>query len=199
MANIYNKICNICSEINYLEEKIEKGNSQMEKAYFVRKKAFEEFKIYIHYNEIKNFLDKQNLNPNLYSIREYIKQIFKDNTLKKTIIPIKVKNSRDLEYYLLYNQRKYYLIHKKLGELIFSEKKDFQVSFKIENNIILLYFSDKDILKCEINGGIIDASSLIPPENSQNNNEIQKNELDRNKKGENKNILSDLNLNIKNK
>ena len=199
MANIYNKICNICSEINYLEEKIKKGKSQMEKAYFVRKNAFEEFKNYIHYNEINRFLNKQNLNPNLYSIREYIKLLFKDNTLKKTIIPIKVKNSRDLEYYLLYNQRKYYLIHQKLGELIFNEKKEYQVSFKIENNIILLYFSDKDILKCEINGGIIDASSLIPSENIQNNNEIQRNELDGNKKGENKNTPSDLNLKIKNK
>ena len=200
MSNIYNKICNICKEINYLEEKIKAGKSEKEKAYFVRKKAFEEFKDYIHYNEISNFLDKQNLKPNLYSIKEYIKKIFKDNKIKKEVNPIKVKNSKDLENYLLYNQRKYYIIHKKLGEMIFDEKEEFQISFKIEKNIIKLYFNEKDILKCEINDGIIDASCLLIQEKSENNNEIKSGELNANKKEENKKVLAtDLNLNIENK
>ena len=171
MEHIYNKIRDICFEIKNLEEKIKSGKSKKEKAYFVRKKAFEEFKDYIYYKKIKKFLESQNLNPSLYSIREYIKNVFKDNKLKKKVEPIEVKNSKNLEFYLLNNKREYYIIHQKLGELIFGEKNEFQISFKLEDNFIILYFSDKDILKCEIKKGIIDASCLLAPETNQNKNE----------------------------
>ena len=189
--DITRTIYDICDEIFNLELQLKQGTNKREKGYFIRKNNFEEFKEYIHYKFLKKYFEDKRQTSHFASVKSIIKNNFEDQILKKTINPVKIKNSEELKKYLFSkDKKKYYLINKNLGEKIFEikEEKDKEISFEIKNKNIIIYFNQNDIVKFKINNGIIEESSLIISKENLNNistkdNNENRNECNDDKKG----------------
>ena len=200
--DIERQIYNICDEIYNFELKLKNGTDGKEKGYLVLLKSFEEFKEYIHYKDLKQYFENKKHVSNFAYTKSKIIGVFLDQNLKKKIYLAKPKNSENLVNELVYN-KKYYIITKRLWNILLECGDGKEISFEIKNKKIILYFRENDISIFKINKGIIELSSYIESNGNSNNMEEQEeklNEIKNNKIEITKNnLFKDLDSDIINK
>ena len=176
-------VYDIIQEIFNFEESLKKGNkhNKKEKAYLVPKNNFDDFKIYIHYQDLKKCVQDKIAYGKFKNSEKTIRKLFIFQKVNKKLDPCKFNNSRDLIIDLYKNNSQYNIININLGDKIVKKKNNSEVetiSYEINGKNLKIYFNNNNSLEFKINekNFVINISNLVlEKEKIDNIMEIQKN------------------------
>ena len=131
-------------EIIKLEELFTNGNYKEFKGYLVNKNIFDGTKKLIHYEDLKNSIEKENKFVKFEKVKIIIKTMIQSKK-PKYVVPSEFKNSKQLIKDISISNSQYYIINDKIGDKVFkienkAEYKKYEISFEINEEYMILSF-----------------------------------------------------------